>query len=57
MSAGAIATFTQSLRGPVFGREHPEYDEARKLYNAILLRSRASCAIRMIVRLVPLGGR
>ena len=36
MSAGAIATFTQSLRGPVFGREHPEYDEARKLYNGMI---------------------
>ena len=36
MSAGAIATFTQSLRGPVFGREHPEYDEARKLYNRMI---------------------
>ena len=36
MSAGAIATFTQSLRGPVFGREHSEYDEARKLYNGMI---------------------
>ena len=36
MSASAIATFTQSLRGPVFGREHPEYDEARKLYNGMI---------------------
>ena len=36
MSAGAIATFTQSLRGPVFGREHSEYDEARKLYNRMI---------------------
>jgi FAD/FMN-containing dehydrogenase len=36
MNDDAIATFTQSLRGPVFGREHPEYDEARKLYNAMI---------------------
>ena len=36
MSAGAVATFTQSLRGPVFGREHSEYDEARKLYNRMI---------------------
>jgi hypothetical protein len=36
VNADAIATFTQSLRGPVFGREHPEYDEARKLYNAMI---------------------
>jgi len=36
MSAGAVATFTQSLRGPVFGREHSEYDEARKLYNGMI---------------------
>ena len=36
MNAEAIANFTQSLRGPVFGREHPEYDEARKLYNSMI---------------------
>ena len=36
MNAEAIANFTQSLRGPVFGREHPEYEEARKLYNAMI---------------------
>ena len=36
MNADAIATFTQSLRGPVLGREHPEYDEARKLYNGMI---------------------
>jgi FAD/FMN-containing dehydrogenase len=36
MNADAIARFTQSLRGPVFGREHPEYDEARKLYNGMI---------------------
>jgi len=36
MNADAIAAFTQSLRGPVFGREHPEYDEARKLYNGMI---------------------
>ena len=32
----AIAKFAQSLRGPVIGRDHPEYDEARKLYNAMI---------------------
>jgi hypothetical protein len=36
MNADAIAAFTQSLRGPVFGREHSEYDEARKLYNGMI---------------------
>ena len=36
MNAEAIINFTQSLRGPVFGREHPEYDEARKLYNGMI---------------------
>jgi hypothetical protein len=36
MNADAIAAFTQSLRGPVFGREHSEYNEARKLYNDMI---------------------
>src|SRR5438128_49593 len=36
MNADAIATFTQSLRGPVFGREHPKYEEARKLHNGMI---------------------
>ena len=36
MNTDTIAIFAQSLRGPVFGREHPEYDEARKLYNAMI---------------------
>ncbi|HZZ24073.1 MAG TPA: FAD-binding oxidoreductase [Roseiarcus sp.] len=36
MNDEAIATFAQSLRGPVIGRNHPEYDEARKLYNAMI---------------------
>ena len=31
-----IANFAQSLRGPVIGRDHPEYEEARKLYNAMI---------------------
>jgi FAD/FMN-containing dehydrogenase len=32
----AIEKFAQSLRGPVIGRRHPEYEEARKLYNAMI---------------------
>jgi FAD/FMN-containing dehydrogenase len=36
MNDEAIATFAQSLRGPVIGRDHPEYGEARKLYNAMI---------------------
>ena len=36
MNVEAIAKFAQSLRGSVIGREHPEYDEARKLYNAMI---------------------
>jgi FAD/FMN-containing dehydrogenase len=36
MNDEAIARFAQSLRGPVLGRDHPEYDEARKLYNAMV---------------------
>ena len=35
MKKETIAQFAQSLRGHVIGRDHPEYDEARKLYNAI----------------------
>jgi FAD/FMN-containing dehydrogenase len=32
----AIEKFAQGLRGPVIGRSHPEYEEARKLYNAMI---------------------
>src|SRR5271154_4439364 len=34
MKNEAIAKFAQSLRGPAIGRDHPDYDDARKLYNA-----------------------
>src|ERR1700752_3706747 len=36
MNAEAIAKFAQSLRGPVIAGNHPEYEEARKLYNAMI---------------------
>ena len=36
MNDEAIAKFAQGLRGPVIGRNHPEYEEARKLYNAMI---------------------
>ena len=36
MNDEAIAKFAQDLRGPVIGRNHPEYEEARKLYNAMI---------------------
>jgi FAD/FMN-containing dehydrogenase len=36
MNDEAIAKFGLSLRGPLIGRSHPEYDEARKLYNAMI---------------------
>ena len=32
----AITRFSQGLRGQVIGRSHPEYEEARKLYNAMI---------------------
>lgn len=32
----AIARFAQGLRGQVIGRSHPDYEEARKLYNAMI---------------------
>ena len=34
MNSETIAKFAQSLRGPVIGRDHPDYDDARKLYDA-----------------------
>src|ERR1700733_12229727 len=36
MNEDAIAKFAQELRGPVIGRNHPDYEEARKLYNAMI---------------------
>jgi len=36
MNDETIASFAQSLRGPLLGRDHPEYAEARKLYNAMI---------------------
>jgi hypothetical protein len=36
MNDEAIANFAQSLRGALIGRGHPEYEEARKLYNAMI---------------------
>ena len=36
MNEENIAQFAQSLRGSLIGRDHPEYEEARKLYNAMI---------------------
>jgi FAD/FMN-containing dehydrogenase len=36
MNEEGIGNFTQGLRGSVIGRDHPEYEEARKLYNAMI---------------------
>ena len=36
MNEDAIAKFGQSLRGALMGRSHPDYDEARKLYNGMI---------------------
>jgi len=36
MNDETIVNFAQSLRGPVIGRDHPDYGEARKLYNAMI---------------------
>src|ERR1700722_3658044 len=36
MNDEAIARFAQGQRGLVIGRTHPEYEEARKLYNAMI---------------------
>lgn len=32
----AVADFAATLRGDLIGRDHPGYDEARKLYNAMI---------------------
>src|SRR5262245_31929316 len=36
MDSDVIAKFGQSLRGTLIGRDHPDYDEARKLYNGMI---------------------
>ena len=36
MEEDSISRFAQSLRGPVLRRDDPEYEEARKLYNAMI---------------------
>lgn len=36
MNPEVTAKFSEGLRGPAIGREHPEYDEARKLYNGMI---------------------
>ena len=36
MNDDIIAKFAQHHRGPVIARTHPEYEEARKLYNAMI---------------------
>jgi FAD/FMN-containing dehydrogenase len=36
MNDEAVAKFGQTFRGALIGRDHPEYEEARQLYNAML---------------------
>jgi FAD binding domain/Berberine and berberine like len=36
MNDETVAKFAQTVRGSVIGRNHPEYEEARKLYNAMI---------------------
>jgi hypothetical protein len=36
MNDAAVTTFGQTLRGALIGRGHPDYDEARKLYNGMI---------------------
>src|SRR6266700_501734 len=36
MNDEAAAKFGQNLRGTLIGRDHPEYDDARKLYNGMI---------------------
>ena len=36
MNPETIANFVETMRGPVIGRGHPEYAQARKLHNAMI---------------------
>ncbi len=36
MNGEAIAKFSESIRGPIIGRNHPDYGEARRLYNGMI---------------------
>ena len=36
MNPETTANFAETMRGPVIGRGHPEYDDARKLHNAMI---------------------
>jgi FAD/FMN-containing dehydrogenase len=36
MNDGALSDFAKGLRGLVIARNHPDYEEARKLYNAMI---------------------
>ena len=36
MNSEQIGKFAQSLRGTLIGRDHADYDEVRKLYNAMI---------------------
>ena len=36
MNPETIANFAESMRGPVIGPDHPEYNDARQLYNAMI---------------------
>ena len=42
MNPETIANFAESMRGPVIGRHHPEYDDARQLYNALIEKAAAA---------------
>jgi len=36
MNDGALTDFAKGLRGLALARNHPDYEEARKLYNAMI---------------------
>lgn len=36
MKEEAVTQFAHALRGPLIGRDHPEYEAARKLYNGMI---------------------
>jgi FAD/FMN-containing dehydrogenase len=36
MNDGTLADFAKGLRGPLIARNHPDYEQARKLYNGMI---------------------
>ena len=46
MKNSAVTKLGEALRGTLIGRDHPDYDEARKLYNGMIDKRPLAC-VRM----------